>query len=533
VVFVDIEAPLPVVMVEEPCGSGAALSDDVPSAAGLSDAGARSGADLSDSGWSEAGSSDVHSSEAGVGDAYDAALSSVRTTNPSPAPAGKRDERTLLMGDERTLLMGDARTLLVMEPPTRLALDSRFLKREGNSASQAPASRSGVPRSGPVRAASKARPGDEERTHLLLDSFDLKDERETPFSRMTARLRPFAERALELGRSVEQRLHGRWRVAFATLGVACGILPPIFDYLTDDPGSSAGRVASVAVLFTGVAFALAWLGKLRQDDGTWDWKVAGVRLQTTARRLIEDLQDLPRSPRYLLPLSVGELLVALGVGGSSLVACRSIVRLLLGHTDPPSLLRFVSGVVLVGGVLALRAAQRGAPKAAPGPLELGESLAAARHLPPILDLSEPLPTSIVGEDTPLHRIVFALSQWRDRECLDEAGYRAALERHLQRHLPTARVERERWFGRSRHDGVADIIVGDLVLIQVNQGFRQRSAERVIAAMKQNARTWPGKPMILTIFGASREVVFESPGTAALIDLHQALPMLTVRMPPRR
>jgi hypothetical protein len=460
--FVDIEAPLPVVLVQSP-GQHAPAGED------------------------------------------------------NPPEAAVRGERALLMGDARTLLMGDERT--------HLRLDSALLKSAHRRASHTPASR-------PAGATTK-RAGDEERTHLLLEPFDLKDERDTALTRMTATLRPLVQRTLRLSLALEERLHENWSAALAVLGVACGLLPPVFDYLTDDPASTSSRIASGMVFLALAAFGVAWLGRLRHDDGVWDWKVARVRVQTLARLLLEDIGELARSPRYLKLQLFGELLASVGLVGSSLAACRSLVRLLMGGSDPPSLFRFLSGLALVGGVVLLRAARRAAPEAVPGPTELGESVAAASKLPAVVDLSEPLPTSFVGEDTLLHRVVFALSEWRGREWLDEAGYRAALERHLQRHLPAFRIERERWLGRARRDGVADLIVGDLVLIEVKHGFGQRSAERALARLREHARTWPGKPMILVIFDASREAVCDGDATSAFVDLRQRLAMLTVRMPTRR
>jgi hypothetical protein len=498
---VDIEAPLPVVLVGSPARHRSA--SDAPA---------------SERALSDETLSEETLDEEGVSDAYDAALSSVRGSGVSTGDAGMRDERTLLMGDARTLLMDDERTRLVQGSP--------LLKREPGRGSPAPAS----PPRGP---AARQRAGDEERTHLLLDPLDLKDERDTALTQMTATLRPLVQRTLRLSLALDERLHGKFSAALATLGVACGMLPPVFDYLTDDPASTSSRLAAVIVFLALAAFGVAWLGKLQQDDGVWDWKVAVVRVQTTTRLLLEDLREFAPSPRYLKLQLSGELLAAVGLVGSGLAACRSLVRLLMGGSDPPSLLRFLSGLALVGGVLLLRAARRAAPEAVPGPAELGESIAAASKLPAVVDLSEPLPTSSVGEDTLLHRVVFALSEWRGREWLDEAGYRAALERHLQRHLPAFRIERERWMGRARRDGVADLIVGDLVLIEVKHGFRQRSAERALARLREHARTWPGKPMILAIFDASREVVFDGDATGAFVDLRQRLPMLAVRMPTPR
>jgi hypothetical protein len=538
VVFVGIEAPLPVVLVQRRSERAPASEErrrgPASSARTLPGEAASRQAPLNevvadqvvvdqvvdDQAVDDDGLSDEALAEAEVSDAYEAALSRVRGLD---APVGDgpgrdgdgpgRDERTLLMGDERTLLMGDARTLLMSDERTRLMLDSPVSRNEG-------------------RPRPAGRPGDEERTHLLLDPFDLEDARDTPLTHLATRLRPLAERLVGLGRKLDEQMDGRWPAALAVLGVACGILPPIFDYLAEDHRSISSVLASLVVLVGLTASALVWLAKLQRDDGVWDWQVAGARAETTIRRLLEDAEQLGRSPRYLKLQLGGVLLVWLGAIGSGLAACRSLVRVALGESDPPSVLRFVSGLLLVASVLLLRAAERATPSAATDPAELGEAIEAASKLPPIVDLSEPLPPFSVGDDSPLHRIVFALSEWRGRRWLDEAGYRAALERHLQRHLPGVRVERERRLGRSRREGVADLIVGGLVLIEVKHGFRQRSAERALARLNALSPSWSGKPMLVVIFDASREVVFDGATTPALIDLHRRLPMLTVRMPVR-
>jgi hypothetical protein len=556
--FVDLEAPLPVVVVQslspEPPRQSSRWA--VPDASDAAD-----DADAADANSAASPSEDDVSEPAPFDEAaFDAAMSSPAAPDPSltdssrvgpslarvrasvptasarvaslPAAfsparasvsasrAGPRDERTLLMRDERTLLMGDERT--------RLRLESPFLKGEGR-ASDAPASSA----AGRVIAASKLGADDGERTHLLLDPLDLYDDRETALTRWTTTLRPIAQRTLQLSLALDERMHGRWRTALLVLAVGAGLSSPMFDYLTDDPASTLSLITTALSFLGFAAFVLAGLGKLRRDDGGWDLRVAGVRAQAAARRLVEDLQDLGRSPRYLKLHLSGELLVLIGLGGLMLAGLRSIVRLVLGASDPASPLRFVSGLLLLGAVLSFRAGSRAAPKGAPGPVELGESIEAARKMPAIVDLSEPLPSSFIGDDTPLHRILFALSEWRAREWLDEVGYQAALERHLQRHLPGCRVERERWLGRERRAGIADIVVDDLVLIEVAHGFRQPSAERAIASLDAHARTWPNKPMLLAIFDASREAVLESGATALLVELHRRLPVVTARMPTRR
>lgn len=508
--FVDLQAPLPVVLVENTDSRAQRMPSPVPAAIAAAD---HPDAPVSD-----------HP------DAADADLAAPAWPDERMRPM--RDERTVLMRDERTLLMGDERTVLMGDERTGLVLDSPFLKRELRT-SEAPAPAPASSAAGRRVAAAKLGASDGERTHLLLDPLDLHDDRETAFTRVTATLRPLARRALRLSVALDELMHGRWNTALLVLAVAAGLLPPLFDYLTDDPASTLSLFTTVLSLLGCALFVLAGLAKLRRDDGAWDYRVAGGRVQTLTRRFAEDLQELGRSPRYLKLHLSGQLLVLLGLSGLALAGSRSIVRLVLGASDPASLLRFASGLLLLGGVLLLRAGLRATPPGAPGPVELAESTGAASKMPAIIDLSEPLPASLIGDDTGLHRILFALSEWRAREWPDAVGYQAALERHLQRHLPACRIERERWLGRERRAGIADVVVDDLVLIEVAHGFRQPCAERTIARIERHAGIWLNKPMLLAIFDASREAVLDSGATAPLVELHRRLPLVTARMPTRR
>jgi hypothetical protein len=373
------------------------------------------------------------------------------------------------------------------------------------------------------------RGSEEERTHLLLDPLDLKEEQETALSRTVDRLGGVARPVLRLSLRLDELLRGRRRALLTVLAVACGVVPPVLDYLLDDPASTVSVFASFAALFVLAAFALAALIELRTDDGRWDLAVLPIRVQTAFRRLGEDLQEYGRSPRYLKLLLSGELVAVLGAITLAWVSSRSVVRLLLDLPDPASVLRLLAGAVLLLGVLLVRRALSLAPAAAPGPQDLAECAAAATQLAPIIDLCEPLPPSFVGEDTRLHRVLFALSEWRAPAWPDEASYRAALERHLQRHLPNSRIERDRRNGPTPSAAHAHLIVDDLVLVEVKHGFRKPSAERAIAQMSAHALTWPGKPMVLAIFEAPRETIFESTATPALLELHERLPLVTARM----
>ncbi|HTV21127.1 MAG TPA: hypothetical protein VMG12_20720, partial [Polyangiaceae bacterium] len=221
-----------------------------------------------------------------------------------------------------------------------------------------------------------------------------------------------------------------------------------------------------------------------------------------------------------------------GLAGLILCAGFAVISALLGSSDRATGIAFTSGLALLVGVSTAQFARR-ASVVAPAPDELGESVSAARSLAALVDLSEPLPPSFIDGHTPLHRILIALSQWRAGSWPDDASYLAALERHFQRHLPASQVEREKWLGPARSDGIASLVIDDIVLLEVVRDFTAAAAARSLARVSDLLPRWPAKPMILCIFDAPRAAVFQSAATSSLVNLHDDYPLLTVRMPEHR
>jgi hypothetical protein len=374
--------------------------------------------------------------------------------------------------------------------------------------------------------ASSGAGADEARTHLLLDASDVQEERAPP-GPARVRLHSAGQGLHGVAQHVEALLHGRQRASLLALGVVCGIAAPLFDFLVDS--SAATRLGSFVFLLAMGVLALAWLGRLRPEGASLT-RTASARLRAQLRLFAEDVQELGRSPRYLKLIIAAELIGVLGVLGLSVASLRSVARLLFGLDDLPTALRWLCGVALVAAIVALSRASKLVPVAAPDPEDLNESMVAARKLPAIVDLSDPLPSSFIGEYTPLHRVLMVLSEWRAPAWPDEVGCKAALVRHFQRHLTGSRVERDKQLGRSPREGVADIVVDDLVLIVVRRGLQKAQADAAITELDLLGRRWQERPMILVVFDAPREQVFEGSATSALRELHRRLPMLTARLP---
>jgi hypothetical protein len=413
----------------------------------------------------------------------------------------------LTRDEERTHLLLDAESVLDDAPEPR---------RPEPPPPRAPAPRRSTP--------------DEARTHLLLDPVDLKDEAEPALPRRDVPAAPGS--AIALGRVLDEIMHERWRAALALLALACGILPPLLDGLSETEDATVSLVASFLVPLGLATFGLAWMSRPRSAHGL-DTKHAMSRVRAACARLTHDLSELRHSPRYLRLALAGQVAALAGVAGITLSSLLSLLRALVGSFDPPSLFRLLCGILALAGAGLSFFARRAAPAAAPGPDDFAESVAAARHLPPLVDLEEPLPASFIGGYTTFHKALVVMAQWRADPGPDEDSCRAALERHLQRHLSGCRVERDRWLGPRRRDGVASLLVDGMILIEVWQGFAASDAERALAAMRGHARRWADKPMILCVFGAPRAALFESAVTASLVELHEAAPFVAARMPTRR
>lgn len=420
------------------------------------------------------------------------------------------------------------------EPPTRPLLDAERMKRELARAAAAAPSADG-------QKTLQMKPGaaGDARTQLMIGPLILKEE---PMA-----LLPFVAdqpgwllgHTRRLGFWLDERLHALWGVGLVAAGLTCGILAPLIDQRGDEPGSVVTVLASLGLLAGLAAFGVTWLSNLQTDARRGLLRAIGARARGAAQLLEVDIRELSGSPNHLKVFLSGQWLARAGLVGLSAVSLGSVMLWLSDMGEPPNALRWLSGLMLLLGLAVARVAAR-YRIVAPTAEELEESVAAATQLAAIVDLSESLPPSFINGYTPLHRILIALTQWRGTgyasprsagaDWPDEAGYRAALERHFQRHLPACRIERAKWLGRTRADGIAGIVIDDMVALDVARGFEPQSAARAIARLSDVGRAWRGKPMILAIFEAPRELVFQSAATASLIELHDRFPMLTVRMP---
>jgi hypothetical protein len=272
---------------------------------------------------------------------------------------------------------------------------------------------------------------------------------------------------------------------------------------------------------------------LRNDAGVWDYRVAFTRLSTRLRLALEDIVSFGALPKPLRWRVLGEVIGVVGLSGLGVTSALTLSQLVWAWPASGMALflwRACSAILVILSVMALHQAAS-VPLGFSTPAEI--EAPAVAHFPAVLDLSLPLSVPVAHGSTPLHQVLDVLSQWQPREWPNQDSYLVALERHLSRRMGWARVERDRWLGPQRSDGVAPLIVNENLLIEVMRGFDPSSAERVTAKMRAHAKIWRGKPAIIVVFDASRAELLDGQGTPPLEALHQSYPMLTVRMPSAR
>ncbi|MEY4549557.1 MAG: hypothetical protein RL685_5752, partial [Pseudomonadota bacterium] len=385
------------------------------------------------------------------------------------------------------------------------------------------------PSSHPPLSAPDVLAADEARTRLRVGPLSVPAAAQTPLGRALAGLGRLVPPALRLSVWLDELLHERWLWALGAIGVICGFLAPSVDYLLSDGTATLGVIGWLCSCVLLALLAVSRLNGLRNDAGQWDPRVLLGRLKASFWLLIESLEHWDRSPRHLRLTLVGEGLLLMGLGGVVWGCGLSTLRLpVLGGllTSLP----FLSGGLLLGGIVVLVRALQATPVPAVFLQDFGNALAATAELPALVDLGEPLPEPFTRGTTALHETVLALARWRPRQWPDESAYRAALARHLERQLPSSKIERERWMGDSRLDGVVDLAINGMIVIGVKRGFDNATAERAIGQMSRLARTWSGKPLLLVVFDAPRDAIVQASMTPPFFDAREQFSLLTLRMP---
>jgi hypothetical protein len=340
----------------------------------------------------------------------------------------------------------------------------------------------------------------------------------------------FGLATLQFSSWIDEWLRERHAALLGTLAAISAIIAPVFDVLLGSTQHGATVIAANLALFFLWALAFAWLGKLRNDAGVWDYRVAFTRIATGVRLALADLNGFARLPQPLRWRVTAEVAGWVGIGGLALASGLTLTHLVWSWPAGTGLLflwRLFAGSCIVLSVIAAREAWNVPPGLSPNPEVTAPAVAL---FPAVLDLSLPLSVPPAQAATPLLQLLEVLAQWEPRAWPNQDSYLAVLERHLMRRMGWARVERERLLGQHRSEGVAHLMLDESLLIEVVRGFDAEIAERVTSKLRRYAKIWRGKPALILVFEASRAELTNGRGTPLLEALHQSYPMLAVRMP---
>jgi hypothetical protein len=342
----------------------------------------------------------------------------------------------------------------------------------------------------------------------------------------------FARSTLQFSRWIDDWVRERHAVLMVTLAALSAIIAPVFDVIFGSTRQGATVIAANLALFFLWALAFAWLGRMRNDSGAWDYRVAFTRFGTGLALTLADMKGFAALPQALRWRVVAEVAGFVGIAGLAVASVSTLTHLVWAwpsSTGSLFLWRLFSGSCIVLSVVSEREAWNVPVGVSPAPDVTAPAVA---HFPAVLDLSLPLSVPSAHAATPLHQVLEVLSQWEPREWPNQDSYLAVLERHLMRRMAWARIERDRPLGE-RVEASAHLVVDEALLIEVVRGFDADRAERVTARMRRHARTWRGKPAMIVVFDASRAELVNGRGTPLLEALHESYPMLAVRMPSAR
>ncbi len=338
-----------------------------------------------------------------------------------------------------------------------------------------------------------------------------------------------ARRVLQLSWWLDDALAGQLTRTLTALAASAGGLAALLELSLGKTRLVVPACSLAASLFMAL-LGLVWLGQCRECRGGRSRDLAR-RLTTLARLTLSDLRDFPSAPKALKLFIVTRLTAGAGLIALSVAAVLNLARLSSAGVESSRLL----GLSLLGGsLIGLSELARVARRAqtGQGDPEADQCRIAVQEFSAILDLGEPLVLeSIFLAPTLFHRVVESLSSWRSSAGWPSAdGYAEALQRHLQRCLPTSRVERQRWLGATRAEGAAALVVDGTVLIEVQRGFSPARVGDAIQQARTRALAGETKPMILAIFDAEISEVINGPATEALLSLHASSNFLATRMP---
>lgn len=330
-------------------------------------------------------------------------------------------------------------------------------------------------------------------------------------------------------------LGGRRLVVLAAGIACCGIPLPILDHYYPSALPRYTILFGNLVLLWLWLLLFSWTLSLRDGSGNWCASKLGSWPKRALEGVSEALSEWPSSPASLRLRMGASALLWIGL---LLVAAHGTTTLLklvfepsLRQTSELPLFPWWLGslCVAVGTVTWLWGALK-TPKIARTGTRVSKAASDSDDLPVILDLRESS-THDYGAETVRLTTVSALANWNQRKRRhygSRDAYLAALVRHLRRGIPGLSIKREVWLGRSRDAGVADLVLGNQVLVFLQKGFGPAAADSSLSAMRRYQLARPTTPKLLVVFDAEKNL-FEGPMRCSLEQLHQHANTVTVRV----
>lgn len=377
------------------------------------------------------------------------------------------------------------------------------------------------PAGSPSPVASPPAPvGSVEPAPLVLPEDFGRDERLLEGGRESGLLRA-ARFVLDLAERFDAFTYGyRLPILYVLSGIYC-----ITAILTAVLGRFAGEGPALGVFFfVLLTYGLARLSMFRTEDGRWTWRTALQGLRGGWRRTwdwIKDYRELPAAEKT-------DTLASLATtGGCIAIAVRAGFVWALA---PKGSIFFMAWAGL--GWLAIafgfyelyktRSLRKGRPQL--GPADQGGALvpATSGDLPAVIDLvrdsASELQRARGAYGAYLADLLEVLSTWNPRPRGDpplEADYQASLHRHLRKHRPGLKIERERPI-RSDIEGTRrriDLAIDDCVVIEMKRSLKRTAeADRAFHQIRAYAKEWSDKGPVLLVLCET------PPGFAQVLDL---------------
>jgi len=328
-------------------------------------------------------------------------------------------------------------------------------------------------------------------------------------------------------------LGGRRRAVLTTLSLICGAGPAL-DAISGSQRAWFSIVSANLLLFGVWLSVFTWLTSLRDDDGSWKGRLVFTRLHVAWSAIWEttsELRELDLTQRFALAAAVlfNFGCLALAAGGLMSLA-EAIVDPGSGRTATLQL----SWWLAVGAIAAalplwfwariVRAPKKAVERSS-GKLEVR-----ADTLPAFVDLQAaslpPLRQELIL------RVFLTLSKWsqrRRRRYDSTSAYRAALARHFRQHANDLGLQREVWLGKTRAQGVAELIIARSLIVTVRKGFAPPTAEGALLQQLRLQQSCPSKRKLLLVFDTEPRALQQNPATSALARLHAQAGTTTLRV----